>query len=167
VPLISRRPKPQLAQMNRIDKHIQWSLVLQSYFALLMGNKQQQRRMASPSADYVLHLRAVGDRADDYDVAGQRCIYAVDCSIPHIRNVETRGSTARCLSTALVVFMIIVAAPPEACIIAPIYRYYIVAAAFVECSSVTSTGSLQCREWQLTALHVSHLDRLLHFPAKP
>jgi hypothetical protein len=35
VPLITRRPKPQLAQMNRIDKHIQWSLVLQSYFALL------------------------------------------------------------------------------------------------------------------------------------
>ena len=90
--------------------------------------------MASPSADYVLHLRAEGGRADDNDAAGQRCIYAVDCSIPHIRNVE---STARCLSTALFVFMIIVAAPPKACVIAPIYSYYIVAAAFVECSSVT------------------------------
>ena len=103
--------------------------------------------MASPSANYVLHLRVEGDRADDNDVVRQRCIYAVGCSIPHIRNVkvsqqvvETRGSTARCLSTALFVFMIIVAALPEACVIAPIYSYYIVAADFVKCSSVTSNA---------------------------
>jgi hypothetical protein len=55
--------------------------------------------MASPSADYVLHLRAAGDHAHDNDAAGQRCIYAVDCSKSHIRNVkvsqhvvDTRGS---------------------------------------------------------------------------